>query len=385
MPDLPVSENEYSQRLKATRLALQQLEIDVAIFMSPEIQYWLTGYDTFLGAQLPQALILTPGSDNPTLAIWDADVAIAQETTLIDDVQTYRFGVEEPEHLFSKIALGKIPRARRIALDSSSQAMTYGFGIKLAAALQAESLIDVTQDLARLRSVKSSAEIELMRTAGRHARAGLTAAKEHLQAGMTEIQLAGEIEYAMRNSGSDYFSIPTELTSGSRSVLGHGTPKNRVLESGDIVHVEIGGVERRYNCIGIQTLVVPGCQPKKSARNLYAVALDCLRAGLDTLRPGIEAREVEAPALRILSGTGLGGTFKMRFGYGVGIGYPPTWLEPLKITRTSTDILEPGNTFVLHACLVDEAEQIGVLIGGTYLMTPDGYELISGAGDVELS
>ncbi|MGF7159911.1 hypothetical protein FHS85_001534 [Rhodoligotrophos appendicifer] len=73
-----------------------------------------------------------------------------------------------------------------------------------------------------------------------------------------------------------------------------------------------------------------------------------------------------------------------RSGYGVGIGYPPSWLEPLKITRSSTDVLAPWTTFVLHACLLDEAERIGELVGGTYAMTETGSELLSGAGDVEL-
>jgi len=74
----------------------------------------------------------------------------------------------------------------------------------------------------------------------------------------------------------------------------------------------------------------------------------------------------------------------MRFGYGVGIGYPPSWLEPLKITRTSTDTIEPGTCFVLHACLLDPAERTGVLVGGTYVMTETGHEPLSGAGDVDL-
>ena len=356
----------------------------MAILLAPEIQYWLTGYDTFLGAQLPQALIFTPGDDEPTLVVWDADVAIAHETALVMDIRTYLFGVDEPQDVFARVAYEKNANAQSIALDFNSQAVTFGFGRSLETALKSGSLVDVSEPLARLRAIKCDAEIALMRQAGRHAVAGLGAAREHAHEGITEIALAAEIEYAMRVSGSDYFSIPTELTSGSRSNLGHGTPKNRKLQAGDLVHVEIGGVERRYNCVGIQTFVVPGAPPKPAARSLYNTALDCLRAGLDSVQPGICAREVEAPALRILQNAGLGNAFKMRFGYGVGIGFPPTWLEPLKITRTSTDRLYPGTTFVLHACLQDDAEKIGVVVGGTYLMTDSGCELLSGAGDVEL-
>jgi methionine aminopeptidase len=149
--------------------------------------------------------------------------------------------------------------------------------------------------------------------------------------------LAAEIEYAMRLAGSDYCSIPTEMTSGPRSVFGHGTPIDRALESGDLLHLEVGGVERRYNCVAMQTLLVPGARPKPAARDLCDVALRCLRAGLRQLRPSVPAAEVEEPALEIIRRAGLGDAFKMRFGYGVGIGYPPSWLEQLQITRTSTD------------------------------------------------
>ena len=353
--------------------------------MAPEVQYWLCGYDSFLGAQLPQALILTPDGDEPSLVVWDADVAIAWETSLVRDIRTYMFGVDEPAAVFARVARAKAPNARRVALDLSSQAVSHGFGRALATALPSVEWIDCTLALARLRAIKSPAELNLMRKAGIHARAGLAAARAHARPGMTETALAAEIEYAMRRSGSDYFSIPTEMTTGPRSLLGHGTPGQRVLEPGDLVHVEIGGVERRYNCPAMQTFTVPGAPPKPAARGLYNIALRCLRAGLDELRPGLPAASVEAPALNILRREGLGDGFKMRFGYGVGIGYPPSWLEPLKITRTSSDILHPGTTFVLHACLLEEAERTGVLVGGTYAMTASAFELLSGAGDVELS
>lgn len=383
-PDLPYPQSEYPPRLAAARAALAELGADCAVLMEPAVQYWLTGYDTFLGAQLPQALILTPGDDAPTLAVWDADVAIAWETALVEDIRTYMFGVDAPAELFARIVREKAPHAKRVALDLSSQAVTMGFGRELEAALAPAALIDGTIPLARLRQIKSPAELALMRRAGQHALAGLAAAREHARPGVTETELAAEIEYAMRRSGSDYFSLATEMTTGPRSILVHGTPGRRVLEPGDPVHVEIGGVERRYNCVGMQTFAVPGAPPAPRAAALHGVAVDCLRAGLDVLRPGVPAAAVEAPALAILRRAGLGDGFKMRFGYGVGIGYPPGWLEPLKITRTSTDILHPGTTFVMHACLFDAAEKVGVLTGATYAITGEGYEMLSGAGDLTL-
>jgi Xaa-Pro dipeptidase len=81
----------------------------------------------------------------------------------------------------------------------------------------------------------------------------------------------------------------------------------------------------------------------------------------------------------------MGDAFMMRFGYGVGLGYPPTWLDQLEITRTSTQRLVAGSTFVLHARLLDEKAPLGVLVGGTYAMSKDGLEQLAGAGAVELA
>lgn len=76
----------------------------------------------------------------------------------------------------------------------------------------------------------------------------------------------------------------------------------------------------------------------------------------------------------------MGDAFMMRFGYGVGLGYPPTWLEQLEITRTSTQQLVAGSTFVLHARLLDEKAPLGVLVGGTYAMSEDGPGAARGRG-----
>ena len=88
--------------------------------------------------------------------------------------------------------------------------------------------------------------------------------------------------------------------------------------------------------------------------------------------------------LAVLRDASLGDGFQMRFGYGVGVGYPPTWLDPFEITRTSVQTIQPGVAFVLHACLLDEAAGVGVVVGGTYAATDDGAQLIAGAGAVEL-
>lgn len=356
--------------------------LDACVVLAPDTQLWLCGLDSFISGVLPQALVLAPDED-PTLVVWDADLPLARDTSTIEDIRSYRFGVEDPAAAFAVVVGEKAPGAQQVGFDGASRAVPHALGIALGKAVAPTQLVDCSTLLAEARMVKSLLELELLRRAGQHAEAGLRAAREHARPGVSERRLAAEVEYAMRRSGSDYPSIPTELTSGPRSVFGHGTPTDRLLEPGDLVHVEIGGVEARYNAVGIQTFCLG--EPPPAGARLYKVALDCLQAGLAAIEPGIEARAVEAPALAVLREAGMGDAFKMRFGYGVGLGYPPTWLDPLEITRTSTQRLVAGSTFVLHACLLDEQAPLGVLVGGTYAMSEDGLEQLAGAGAVELT
>jgi Xaa-Pro dipeptidase len=385
MSDFRFPADEYAARLARVRELAAADGLDACIAFAPDTQFWLTGFDSFISGLLPQALIFTPDpAEQPTLIVWDADIALARDGSVIEDIRVYRFGVDDPVAAFTAVLAEKVPHARRVGFDGSSRAVPHSLGEALSAAVGPASLVNCFTLLCDARVVKSPRELDCLRRAGQFAEAGLRAAREHARPGVTERRLAAEIEYAMRCAGSDYPSIPTELGSGPRALFGHGTPTHRVMEPGDLVHVEVGGVETRYNCVGLQTMCIGGATPQATAVRLYDVALECLRAGLEVIRPDIEAHAVEAPALEVLREARMGDGFKMRFGYGVGVGYPPTWLDPLQITRTSNQRLAPGSTFVLHTCLLDEKERTGVVVGGTYAMTDTGLEMLSGAGAIEL-
>jgi Xaa-Pro aminopeptidase len=381
----PSPSEEMAARLARVRRAMGAGDIDALIVLAPDNQYWLCGLESFISGVLPQALIV-PAEDERQmlLQVWDADAPLARATATVEQIYGYRFGVDDPVQAFRAALDACVPGADVVGFDAASRAVPHTLGSALVVALALAQCVDCSGLLADARLTKSARELTFLRHAGAFADVGLQAALEHARPGMSERRLAAEIEYAMRSAGSDYPSIPTELTSGPRSALVHGTPSHRALEAGDLVHVEVGGVEQRYNAVGLQTFHIGGAPAPPAGVRLYEVAQACLRAGLDAIRPGIEARAVEAPALVVLRDSGFGDGFQMRFGYGVGAGYPPTWLDPFQITRTSVQKVQAGITFVLHACLLDEAARVGVVVGGTYAMTESGLELLAGAGPIDL-
>jgi Xaa-Pro dipeptidase len=375
-------EDEHRARLDRAREALRAAHIACCISVAPEHLYYFGGYDSWVSVNSPQALIFSSDADEPILVVRDVDLALPRETSWVRDVRTYHLHADDVPSLIAAIVARKGCRAGRIGIETQSYALPHALGLALAAALAPAELVDVTAILGATRLVKSPREIAYLRTAARHARAGLDAVRRTLKPGITEIALAAAVEAAMRGGGSDYWSIPTELASGPRSPGGHATPRERVIETGDLVHLEFAGVERRYHAAAIHTMAAG--EPGRRAREIYGLVRESLRAGIAAARPGTCVADVEEASLEPLRKVGLEGAALMRFGYGIGIAYPPIWLEALQISRGFTTILEPGMVFVLHAYLQLLDEGIGVIQGGTYLLTEDGLEMLVGGGDVAL-
>ncbi len=375
-------EEEHRSRLRRARRALRAADISCCISVAPEHLYYFGGYDSWVSVNSPQALIFSSDADEPTLVVRDVDLALPRETSWVRDVRSYHLHADDVSALVASIVAQKGFLGGRIGIETQSYALPHALGLALAAALAPAVLVDATEILGSTRLVKSPRELAHLRTAASHARAGLDAARRTLKPGITEIALAAAVENAMRSAGSDYWSIPTELASGPRTPGGHATPRERVIESGDLVHLEFAGVQRRYHAAAIHTMAAG--EPGARAREIYALARASLQAGMAAARPGACVADVEEASLAPLRQVGLEGAALMRFGYGIGIAYPPIWLEALQISRGFTTILEPGMVFVLHAYLQLPDEGIGVIQGGTYALTDGGLEMLVGGGDVAL-
>ena len=95
-----------------------------------------------------------------------------------------------------------------------SHALKGAKALELAALLEPNPWQDVSTSMEALRLVKSDAEIGLIRKAARFADAALARAVEMAQPGITETQLAGHIDSAMRSLGGDYPAMPAWVSSG---------------------------------------------------------------------------------------------------------------------------------------------------------------------------
>jgi len=377
------AEAEHRERLARARQTLRHAGFDGAIVVAPEHLFYLAGYDSWVSVNSPQALIFGIEEDAPTLVLRNVDLPLARETSWVADIRTYHLHRDDvPALIAGVVAEKRIGRPGRIAIETQSYALTHALGLGLAKALSPVVLADATELLGELRVIKSPAELGYLREAARFAEIGLGAARQHAAPGVSEIAFTAEIEAAMRRAGSDYWSIPIELASGPRTPGGHATPRERVMQRGDFVHMEFAGVSHRYHAAAIHTLALG--EPSKRAREIYRLAVESLAAGIAATRIGAPVSAVEEASLEPLRKVGLEDAATMRFGYGIGIAYPPIWLETLQISRGFDRRLAANMVFVLHACLELPDEHIGVIQGGTYLLRESGLEMLVGAGAVEL-
>jgi Xaa-Pro aminopeptidase len=382
-PFAAFDEAEHRARLKAARQVLRQAGFEIAVLVAPEHLFYLGGYDSWVAVNSPQALIFgLDEGDEPALVVRNVDLALVTETSWIKDIRTYHMHADDPAALIAEVAVEKGLKHGPVAVETQSYVLTHDYASALSRALSPAELKDATGPIGALRWYKSPAEMAALRRAAACAKAGLAAARRHLKPGVTEIALAAEIEAAMRRSGSDFWAIPTELASGTRSAGGHGTPRERVIEPGDLVHMEFAGVEARYHAVAISTMAAG--RPSGEAAELYKLTRASLAAGMAAIRPGVPVDEVEEASLEPLRRAGLEDAAMMRFGYGIGIAYPPIWLETLQISRGIDQRLEPGMVFVLHGCLSLPDKNLGTVQGGTWAMTESGLDMLVGPGDVDL-
>ena len=374
---------EHKDRLATARDKLKDSGFEVCVSVAPETHYYLAGYDAWVGVNSPQALVFsTAGVDEPTLIVRNVDTRLAAETTWLSDVRNYQLFTDDFSELVAGVVRENGWTGGRIAMELQSYALNAALYSELASALKPAEIFDATRLLGDLRIIKSETEMRYVREAAGYANLGLDAAREALRVGVTEIEVAAAVEGAMREAGSDYWAIPTEISSGTRTPGGHATPRHRVIESGDIVHFEFAGVSHRYHATAVHTMACGA--PNSRAAELYEIARVSLAAGVSQCHAGAWVADIEEASLEPIRIAGLEAYANMRFGYGIGLAYPPVWLETLQISRGFEDRLAPGMVFVLHAYLQLDHENIGIIQGGTWALTTDGLEQLVGGGDLPL-
>ena len=193
-----------------------------------------------------------------------------------------------------------------------------------------------------LREVKDEDEISRMRDAARLACQVMKHAIRSIGPGITELDLAAEIEYSMRKLGATGPSFETIVASGPRSALPHGRPTTKRLKKRELVVLDLGVILRGYCSDLTRTVHLGRASPK--VRNWYRSVLVAQSAARGAVRAGITAGEVDEAARQVLRRERLERYFVHSTGHGVGVEIH----ERPSLARGQTARLKAGSVITIE-------------------------------------
>ena len=309
------------------------------------------------------------GADDETLLtdqLWD--VAQAQETLWLR-----RDAVLASDELASDAAklLGASQRVGVIGWEILPARMAD----QIRAAGAGTELIDIGEEAALLRTVKSKEEIHLLREACRITSTGATAFATNAVAGVTERELAASVESAMRTAGSGPLPFPLVLGAGARQTASAvPLPGDGVLADGDMVMIDCGATFEGYCGDMARALVVGAASADQ--RRLLESTRDIFNQCEVLLAPGVKVADVHRLATDVATAHG----YRLPFLLGHGIGCQ-NWEPPLLSSEDATELaagmvitLEPG---------IYIPDIGGARLENTFLITDTGAEALT-SGPINL-
>jgi Xaa-Pro aminopeptidase len=187
-----------------------------------------------------------------------------------------------------------------------------------------------------LRERKDEDEIALIARAASVAEEALAHVVGQVGGGMTELAVAGRLEAALRDAGSEGFPFPTIVASGPRSALPHARSSDRRLTTGDLLLIDFGAVAGGY-CADITRTFVVG-RADERVREVYGVVAEANARARQGIRAGMTGRDADALARSYIADCGFGEQFGHSLGHGLGLEVH----EAPRLARSSEDVLPAG-------------------------------------------
>lgn len=187
-----------------------------------------------------------------------------------------------------------------------------------------------------LRERKDTAEVLLIERAANVAIRALERTLAEVRVGMTELQVAGVLERALRDEGSEGFPFPSIVASGPRSALPHARATSARVREGDLLLLDFGAEVEGY-CADITRTVVVG-HASDEQRAIYDVVRRANEQASHSIRAGMTGRDADAIARGYIEQRGYGELFGHGLGHGVGLEVH----EAPRLSRTADGALAEG-------------------------------------------
>lgn len=197
-------------------------------------------------------------------------------------------------------------------------------------------LTGIGEEVEQLRWVKDAEELSLLRSAQDASDGAFEDILDVLVVGITERQAAAQLELAMARHGADGLSFEAIVAFGEHAAEPHHRPCHRTLAEGDVIKMDFGAMVNGYHTDMTRTVAFG--EPVAELRKVHDVVAAAQQAGIDALRPGVLAADVDRAARDVIEDAGYGDRFTHGLGHGVGLEIH----EGPSLRRDGEDVLPAG-------------------------------------------
>ncbi|GIW08856.1 MAG: peptidase M24 [Dehalococcoidia bacterium] len=347
-------------RLQRVRSALADQNLPALLVSGDENRRYLSGFTGSAGH-----LLITPDQ-----AVLLTDFRYIEQAT----EQAPDFHVRKLEGGLAK----ELPALRRdFGLDRlgfESNSLTYLQWDQLnAVAKECElALVPTNGIVERIRMIKDAQELATIARAVAIADSAVEAVSHWLRPGMTEAQVAWEIERHMREAGAEGMAFDVIVGSGPRGALPHAHPSAKTIAEGEPIVLDLGCIVDGYRSDLTRTICVG--EPDPFYLEIYDIVLRAQRAAEMQIRPGMKGGEADKIARDLIAEAGYGKQFGHSLGHGIGL---QTHEAPF-VRPEGEDVLAPGMVFSVEPGIYLPG-QFGVRIEDLVVLEEDGVRVLSQA------
>ena len=226
--------------------------------------------------------------------------------------------------------------------------------------------VPFSEKLSKPRLIKTAEEIACLQRAQNMADEGFKTLLTRIGSGMTEKEVAAELDYIHAKIGSECPSFDTIVGSGPNGAMCHAVPGERRLQKGDLVVLDFGCVYNGYHSDMTRTFAVG--EVDDFSKRIYDIVRTAQQKALDALKAGITGKELDAIARDYIASKGYGECFGHSLGHGFGLLIHES---PFASTKSQWT-LEPGMTITVEPGIYIEGK-LGVRIEDCCVVTEEGY------------
>lgn len=215
--------------------------------------------------------------------------------------------------------------------------ITFGFFEEIGKKAAGKRFFKAQQAINAPRRHKDADELKLIAAAEKLGDEAFSHILDFIRAGMTEREIALELEMFMKRHGASDLSFVTIAASGVRSSMPHGAASDKIVEKGDLLTLDFGCVYNGYCSDMTRTVVIGSADARQ--KEVYDVVLKAQQTALEGIYCGIPCSEADMLARDVIKAAGYGDNFGHSLGHSVGIEIH----EMPCFSQKSKDKLEEGN------------------------------------------